>query len=77
MRSADSLCVRGRRVISEKKTARGAKTVGGTVTNRRGDWKIFENHPKGRYFAKTPEVRRPSDHGEHICAAARSRTIRP
>ena len=77
VRSADSLCIRNRRVILKRKTANGARTEGGTVTNRRGNWRIFERNPRGRYFAETPEVRRPSDHGTHICEAARSRTIRP
>ena len=77
VRSDDSLCIRGRKVLLKRRTGDGSRTVGRTKTNRQGRWKVFENDPKGRYFAQTPEVRKSSDHGDHICEAAKSRTIRP
>lgn len=77
VRSADSLCEDERKVFLQRKTEEGSKTVGRTATNEQGRWRVFKKDPKGRYFARTPQVRRPSDHGDHICEAAKSRTIRP
>ena len=77
VRSDDSLCISNRKVILKKKTANGSKRAGRTVTNPRGQWRIFKDNPRGRYFAQTTQARRASDHGDHICEAARSRTIRP
>ena len=77
VRSPDSLCEDERKVFLQRKTEDGSKRVGRTVTNQQGRWRVFKKDPKGRYFARTPQVRRPSDHGDHICEAAKSRTIRP
>ena len=77
VRSADSLCIDERKVFLQRKTENGARRIGRTLTDDQGKWRIFKKDPKGRYFARTPQVRKTSDHGDHICEAAKSRTIRP
>jgi hypothetical protein len=67
--SDNNRCAKGRSVKVKKVNA---GTVGRTVTNQKGKWKVPEPDANGRYFAVTSKRKA----GKIVCKAARSRKIR-
>ena len=76
VRSDESACESGRRVLVKKKKPGRDRTVETTVTNDRGSWKAPVSRANGRYYASTPQERVASDQGRVTCGAAKSTTIK-
>lgn len=77
VRSQEDACESGRKVLLKK--ARNGKrdlTVDTTVTNQRGKWRIPAKRANGKFYAKTPQERVPSDQGRVTCGGDRSKGIR-
>jgi hypothetical protein len=74
--SDSSTCIKGRNVVV-KKDARRDKTVGTTVTNRKGVWRVPVRKAEGKYYAKTPARRIVEKDGTEVnCGAAKSKSIK-
>jgi hypothetical protein len=58
--------------VKVKKKAKKTKTVGRSLTNQKGKWKVPEPNANGRYFAQVSKRKV----GNIVCKEARSRTIR-
>ena len=71
--SQETDCERGRRVIVKKVRRGPDRSVGNTLTNRRGRYVVRVNRADGRYYAKAT---RSEVAGNVVCLPARSRTIR-
>jgi hypothetical protein len=66
----NSRCRKGRTVKVKQKGKKGS--VGRSVTNQKGKWKVPEPDADGRYFAQVAKRKV----GNIVCQAAKSRTIR-
>ncbi|HYI44541.1 MAG TPA: hypothetical protein VE174_03655 [Actinomycetota bacterium] len=74
VKSPNQNCERGRDVILKKVRKSGkAKTVGRTVSQRDGAWKIRGVKPKGRFFATAPA----RDVGDVSCRKGKSKRFSP
>jgi hypothetical protein len=73
--SDSNVCIKGRNVIVKRDAAKD-KTVGTTVTNAKGAWKVPIQKAEGKYYAKTPARRVvSSDDTVYECGAAKSKSI--
>ncbi len=77
VKSAEDACEAGRKVIL-KKDRRNKRDliVDTTVTNQRGVWRVPLKRANGKFYAKTPEEKVPSNGGRVTCGADRSPRIR-
>jgi hypothetical protein len=74
VKSPNQNCERGRDVILKKVRKSGkAKTVGQTVSQRDGAWKIRGVKPKGRFYATAPA----REVGDISCRKGKSKTFNP
>lgn len=78
IRSDESACERGRRVMLKKDRRKGRdRTVATTVTNRRGRYQIPLPDRRGtRFYSKTPRQTVPTRGGQEVvCLGDRSRSV--
>ena len=73
VKSPNGSCERGRDVILKKVRKGKAKTVGQTVSQRGGVWKIRGVKPQGRFYATSPA----RDVGDVTCRKGKSKTFSP
>ena len=73
VKSPNSDCVKGRDVTLKKVAKPNPKTVGRTVSQKSGTWKIRGVKPKGRFYA----VAKPRKVGDVTCKKGKSKTISP
>lgn len=71
LRSKNSVCESGRKIALKRKKTGPDRTVGNTISNRRGKWTVKEPNARGRYYAVA--ARRKV--GSVNCLAGRSKTI--
>ncbi len=77
VRSDEDACEAGRKVVLKKdRRDRRDLIVDTTLTNDRGTWRVPVRRANGRYYAKTPQEKVPSDQGRVTCGADRSQAIR-
>lgn len=77
VKSAEDACESGRKVLLKKvRKNKRDRIVGSTVTNQRGAWRVPMNRANGKYYAKIPQEKVPSEEGRVTCGADRSPRIR-
>ena len=77
VKSGEDACESGRKVFLKKDRRTGRdRTVDTTITNDRGKWRIPVRRANGKYYAKTPQEKVPSQSGGVTCKADRSKAIR-